>query len=131
MRPRIYVAHPLGPDGPEREKNRHNAALWCAAVGEAGGCPIADWIILSGVWSEDKREMGLECDFAAIEGCHGLLLCGGRVSPGMALEKEFADRAMKVICDATNHGYGVSDHARHDIASYVEVLQKLERAYLS
>jgi hypothetical protein len=82
----IYVAHPLGPDGPERDRNRANAARWCGWLArEFDVAPVADWIILSGAWSEspDNRERGLAIDFALIARCDEVWLVGGRISPGV------------------------------------------------
>jgi hypothetical protein len=85
----VYVAHPLG-SGSDREENRRNAALYVAAIGELGFAPVADWIILSGMWSEEKRDMGLAIDFALIGRCDELWLVGPRISPGMAAEASHA-----------------------------------------
>jgi hypothetical protein len=87
----VYIAHPLG-KGVDRGQNRERASLWVCWAGEQGVAPIADWIILSGRWSEDKRDAGLAIDFALIERCDELWLCGTHVSPGMGLEKAHAEK---------------------------------------
>lgn len=102
-RPVIYVAHPLG-SGPDREQNRQNAARWCAWVAESSAAPVADWIVLSGVWTEDKRALGLEVDFALIERCHAVVLVGGRVSPGMQLEADHGEEHDVPAIDLTDMG---------------------------
>lgn len=100
-----YVAHPLG-HGEDRERNRQNAMRWCAYLAEFQGvAPVADWIILSGVWSEDMRESGLAIDAALIERCDELRLVGGRISPGMQLEADFARSLGIPVIDMTVFGY--------------------------
>lgn len=106
----VYIAHPLGPDGPERERNRKNAARWSAWLAwQFEIAPIADWIILSGEWSESsgnrERERGLAIDFALIERCDEVWLVGGRVSPGMGQEVGRATQLGKRIYDLTRFGY--------------------------
>lgn len=82
----VYIAHPLGA-GPDREANRAAAAQWCALLAERYlVSPVADWIVLSGVWSENRRTVGLECDRAIVELVGTVIAVGPRVSPGMALE---------------------------------------------
>jgi hypothetical protein len=77
----VYIAHPLNaPTEEARAANRENAAKWAA------------WIVLSGVLSEDHRELGLACDLALIERCAEVWLVGGRVSPGMRIEADHAHR---------------------------------------
>lgn len=85
----VYIAHPLG-HGPDREANRERAARWVAWAADQGVAPVADWIILSGQWSEDRRDDGLAIDFALIERCDEVWLCGDRVSPGMLAEANHA-----------------------------------------
>ncbi len=87
----VYIAHPLGA-GSDREANRARAARWVAWAGERSICPMASWIILSGEWAETpgNRERGLAIDFAQIERCDEVWLCGPFVSKGMALEADYA-----------------------------------------
>jgi len=84
-RPLVYIAHPLG-RGPDREENRKRASRWVAWAAEQGVAPVAPWITLSGEWSEDRREEGLEIDLAVVERCDELWAVGPRISPGMSLE---------------------------------------------
>lgn len=102
----VYVAHPLG-QGADRETNRQNAMRWCARLAELFEdlVPVADWIILSGVWSEERRDDGLAIDFALIARCDAVWLCGGRVSAGMQLEREHAQRLGIPVLDLTDLGY--------------------------
>lgn len=87
----VYIAHPLG-GGPDREQNRRNASQWVAWAARRGVAPIADWIILSGEFDEcpENRALGLSIDLALIERCQELWLVGGRISPGMAIERDHA-----------------------------------------
>lgn len=99
----VYIAHPLGRDL-DREANRARASRWVGYAGTLGFAPVADWIILSGQWPEERRELGLQIDFALIERCDELWLCGGRVSPGMRLEAEHARSLKKLVLDLTPLG---------------------------
>lgn len=105
----IYVAHPLG-QGPDREENRVSATCYCAAIAELGGgglfVPVADWIILTGVWDETKRDLGLFCDKALIARSDQLWLVGPRFSPGMRDEAEHALLLGKPVYDFTHRGPG-------------------------
>lgn len=101
----VYIAHPLG-NGSDREKNRANASRWCVwALLRQKVCPVADWIVLSGVLDESFREPALDADFALIERCDELWLVGGRISPGMALEKVKAENSGVTVVDLTHLGY--------------------------
>lgn len=97
----VYVAHPLG-QGEDREANRRAAAEWAGWIAETFEVAIsADWIVLSGVWSEDKREMGLATDMEMVSRSDEVWRVGPRVSPGMALEGEHATRIGKRVRDFT------------------------------
>jgi hypothetical protein len=101
----VYVAHPLG-SGPDREANRQKATRWVKWVAESGHAPIADWILLSGVWEEtpETRVRGLAIDVALVARCDEVWLVGGRVSPGMSVEADAARRAGILVIDKTDLG---------------------------
>ena len=104
----VYIAHPLNAaTDEERERNRANAARWCAwAAMVEGVAPVADWVVLSGVLSEEQgRERGLIIDCALIERCDEVWLTGGRISPGMGVELEHALACGKTVRDITHMGY--------------------------
>lgn len=88
----VYIAHPLG-SGPDREENRRMAAQWVTWAARKGVAPIATWVTLAGEWDESMRDEGLAIDCALVRRCDELWLCGPRVSPGMQLEAEAAERA--------------------------------------
>ena len=95
----VYIAHPLGPDTPQRDLNRRRAAKWVAWAGLTV-CPMASWITLSGEWPEtdEYRARGLAIDFAQILRCDEVWLCGPHVSGGMGLERDFAiERGINVV----------------------------------
>jgi len=85
----VYIAHPLGA-GADRGANRIKATEYVMLAANRGFAPIADWILLSGVWGEDKREQGLAIDKTLVEKCDEVWLCGSRVSPGMLIEARHA-----------------------------------------
>lgn len=99
----IYVAHALGA-GPDREANRARAARWCRWVALLGHAPVADWIILSGVFDESHRERGLAIDCELVERVDEVWLVGGRVSPGMQVEADHARRCGVTVLDLTELG---------------------------
>lgn len=100
----IYVAHPLG-KGTDRVKNRAKAARWVGAIAKLPHVlPIAPWITIAESWDESHREQGLALDFWTIEACDVVWLVGGHVSPGMALEREFAESRGIPVRDLTNLG---------------------------
>ncbi len=85
----VYVAHPLGPDGPVRAANREAAAKWCGALAKHYRVSVcADWIVLSGVWNEtpDLRTLWLTLDLIQVSRCDEIWLTGPRVSEGMSIE---------------------------------------------
>lgn len=101
----VYLAHPLGADA-DRQQNRANAARWVAwATLVHRVAVVADWITLSGQLSEDHRELGLQCDLALIDRCDEIWLVGGRISPGMAIERDHAAAHGKPVMDLTRLGY--------------------------
>lgn len=100
----VYVAHPLG-HGLDRARNLDNAKGWVAWLAERGFAPVAPWIPLAEAWEEDRRTEGLEIDLLVVERCQGVVLCGGRVSPGMSLELEHAKRIGLPYLDLTDMGY--------------------------
>lgn len=104
----VYIAHPLNAaTDEERERNRSNAAKWCAwAAMKQRVAPVADWIVLSGVLSEaEGRERGLLIDCELIGRCDEIWLVGGRISPGMQIEAEHARQMLIPIVDLTDMGY--------------------------
>lgn len=100
----VYVAHPLS--GPDQEANRERAARWCAWVALQGCAPVADWIILTGQWSEteENRARGLAIDVTLVKRCDEVWLVGGRVSSGMAIEADAAREAGILVVDKTSLG---------------------------
>jgi hypothetical protein len=105
----VYIAHQLS--APTREgidKNRANAARWVAWLArEFRIAPVADWIVLSGEWSEtaENRALGLEIDKQLVRRCDEMWLVGGLVSTGMLEEMAVAQRAELAIHDLTALGY--------------------------
>ena len=84
----VYLAHQLGaPTQDGIEANRKSASEW---YGWLAACfpiaPVADWIILTGQWTESTRARGLEIAKAHVSRCDELWLVGPRVSEGMQVE---------------------------------------------
>lgn len=107
-----YIAHPLGPMGPDRERNIQNAidwADWLAA--NFGISPVMPWVVLAQRWPETEalRAKGLACDKACIRVVELFVMVGGRVSPGMGKEQEWAAEFGKPCLDLTWLGYHLPD----------------------
>lgn len=104
-----YMAHPLGPDGAEREKNRKNAAEWFGWLHDAFPhvAFTANWVLLSGVWpeSDEYRRRGLEIDMVHVERADLIFYVGGKLSEGMLKEQKCAQRTGKLEVDLTFLGY--------------------------
>lgn len=85
-----YVAHPVGPDGPERVANIARVKEWVrwlihARRGDAFSVP---WLPYVEVLTEspDHRERGMRDGMEMLRRCDAIVLVGGRLSPGMAAE---------------------------------------------
>jgi hypothetical protein len=99
----IYLAHPLGA-GPNRERNRHNAAQWvCFLASRYYVAPVCSWITLAEVWPETMRDVGLEIDKRLVELVGTVVLCGDHVSPGMRLEAQWGER----VIDLTEYHHAI------------------------
>jgi hypothetical protein len=99
----VYIAHPLG-NSLDREANRARAKRWVAWAAGQGVAPVADWIILSEVWTEGRRDEGLAIDVVLVRRCDELWLVGGRVSTGMGVEADAARAEGVVVRDLTALG---------------------------
>ncbi len=98
----VYVAHPLGahPDG--RIQNCHLAARWLAWAADQGVLPMATWITLATIWPESRKDEGFAIDFAQVELCDEVWLCGSHISPGMRLEIDHAEKCGIPVRDFTS-----------------------------
>ena len=95
-------------------QRRNPSARWVAWVADQGCAPVADWIVLSGQWDETRREAGLEIDKALIARCDAVLLVGGRISPGMQIEKEHAESLGTLVVNLTFLGEDPPEKAHVD-----------------
>lgn len=95
----LYVAHPLGAPDPEGlHANLEGAMRWLAWLRRT--FPevsfVAPWIasVLAGDDDSDprQREAGIVDALVVIPRLDGIVLCGGRVSAGMARERSAARR---------------------------------------
>lgn len=128
----LYVAHCLRPTPAEVELERHGqhpepiAFLINANIQRAmerlswlrrsfqETTFIAPWIvdILSGADDSDpaQREAGMQGNFAVIERCDGVVLCGPRISSGMQREMEHGWReADDRPCDVFPYDFSTYD----------------------
>jgi hypothetical protein len=99
----LYLAHPLGGDVPGNIARAQRWLTWLRRSFPETTF-VAPWIsaVLSGEDDNDpaQREAGLVDACAVIELLHGAVLCGGRMSVGMARERGHARR----VFDLTSLG---------------------------
>jgi hypothetical protein len=102
MLPAARAEHLRRAAGPDREANRQAAAHWCGWIADNFKVAIsADWIVLSGVWDESKRELGLAADIEMVSRADEVWQVGPVVSPGMKMEADHARSLFKVVRDFT------------------------------
>lgn len=102
-----YVAHPVAGDV---SANLARALRWLAWLSKE--CPdvavVAPWIanIMSGEDDNDPvvRARGLAHDVTVVKRCDCLILCGGRVSSGMAMERDAMVAIGGLVVDLTSLG---------------------------
>ena len=104
----VYLAHPAGAPTPRaRAAYLERAKRWFRWALSQDVAPIADWIIACEFLDDSdpaQRARGLACARLSIPRCDELWLVGGRVSGGMALEREIALRANIPVRDLTALG---------------------------
>ena len=103
----VYIAAPLSaPTREDIEENRARASRWVAWAAARGVAPVADWIILTGQVEEtpENRARGLAIDCALVERCEEVWLVGGRVTPGMEVERVHAQGRGIPVYDLTPLG---------------------------
>lgn len=105
MRPRVYyMAHPVSGDVPG---NVARALRWFKhLVDQHPDWAIsAPWIpYVLGLSEETDRERGLRDDMEMVRRCDGILLVGGKLSGGMALELQAANIAGLDVVDLLHLG---------------------------
>ncbi len=88
-----YMAHPLG-NGYDRPLNIARAERWFAWLlyKYPEYAFTAPWIQYAKALPEtsDNRDRGIRDDLEVLKRCDGIVLVGGRLSPGMACELEEA-----------------------------------------
>lgn len=105
----IFLAHPVRDvDGYTLEQNLERAERWYRWICDSfpGVSPVAPWIISCRVFDDadaDQRDAGLVRNEAVIEACDEVWLVGGRVTSGMARERDHALASGKPVIDMTSH----------------------------
>ena len=101
-----YMAHPVSGDVPA---NLARALRWLRwlSITRPEATYIAPWIpaVMVGDDSDPvQRAKGLADDIAVVKRCDGIVLVGGRISTGMAIEQGAALVANLPILDLTHLG---------------------------
>ena len=117
-----YLAHPVGPGSTiaeleARRNNIANALAWMHYLVDTTPWAISvPWLPYVQVLDEGTyRDRGIADDLAGLERCDLCVLTGGRISAGMAAERDAAAAAGLVIIDLTSLGY--RPPARDDLQS--------------
>lgn len=101
----VYMCHPVAGD---IKGNLARAKRWLRWLEENYPIAIvASWITECEVWDDnnpEQRAAGLERDKAVLERCDGIVLVGGRISNGMAIERAHAESKGLPVTDMTGLG---------------------------
>lgn len=100
----LYLAHPVSaPNAAGIAENLARARRWLRWLvdhtAHAICCPWLPYVEVLPDDSDANRARGLRDDLAILERCDAIVLCGGRLSSGMSLEK----------MHALSHGLKVAD----------------------
>lgn len=101
----VYLAHPVGaPDAAGVRANLERAKRWVAYVYRVypDVSPVAPYITGAEVMDDhvpEQRSHGMRCNLTLLARCDEVWLCGGRVSPGMQVEADFARDAGVLVVD--------------------------------
>jgi hypothetical protein len=110
----LYLAHPVAGDVTENLARAMRWLKWFAAH-DPETAFIAPWIaaILSGEDDSDpeSRARGIRHCTEVVRRCDGVVLVGGRVSDGMAIERAAAVLARLPVYDLTFLGAEPVEHA--------------------
>lgn len=102
-----YLAHPVAGDVTEHVAR---AIRWLRylSLGDRESVYIAPWIAtIMAIGSDEDvetRRRALDECMEVVRRCDGIVLVGGRISPGMRLELEAALATGKEVIDLTVHG---------------------------
>lgn len=103
----LYVAHPVAGDVPANIARALRWLKWLSD-GDPSTTYIAPWIAALMAGDDDSdpaaRARGLEHDCRVVRRCDGIVLVGGRVSSGMAVEREAARVHGLDVVDMTSLG---------------------------
>jgi hypothetical protein len=103
----IYLAHPVSASTiAEIAENLDRAREWLAwLVKNTDFAVCASWIgSINPANEQDTRERGMEDNLAILERCDAIILVGGRVSSGMAIERDHAQRHGIAVCSLAGLG---------------------------
>lgn len=108
----IYLAHPVGHDPAERASNLENTKLWLSfLVANTDWAICCPWFVYVSTFDESFRKRAMRDDLMNLSKCDGIVLTGGRISPGMKTELGLAQMGMMQVFDLTPAGYSPSPEA--------------------
>jgi hypothetical protein len=126
-----YLAHPVGKDPIVRADNIRRAKLWLRFLVEHTKLAIlAPWLPYVEMLDEDRfRERGIIDDLEALVRCDLVIMCGDRISPGMAREGLEAERNGIPIVNLTSLGFVIdAPHHALDAAARARAVLALRAA---
>lgn len=111
----VYLAHPVGYATGERTKNLENVQKWFLWLIHNTDWTISvPWFIYVSNLDETYRKRALRDDLAILDTCDGIVLTGGKISEGMAMELGLARATHKQVFDLTSIGYEVPQTDERD-----------------
>lgn len=125
----MYLAHPVSaPDQSGIDANLSNARAWLKwFVDHTSWAVSVPWMpYVETLAEESYRDLGLSDDLAMLERHDAIVLVGGRVSSGMALERRHAIECGLNVIDLT--GFGDCPPVGHlASAAVLAAVRRLER----
>jgi hypothetical protein len=102
----VYLAHPVGQDPVERERNLENTKKWFLWLLHHTDWTInVPWFIYVSCLDESYRARALRDDLKILSTCDAICLTGGRISGGMQMEQGLARMEGQCEYDLTSFGY--------------------------
>ena len=92
IRDRVYIASPLSGDVKRNLQFARQACRYAISEEMTPFCPHLLYTQMLDDSDPEERQLGIDMGNRMLRLCDELWLCGDRISPGMAGEKEMAER---------------------------------------